>query len=267
VLGSDEPEIARLDAQAAVIAQPTELLLRAMGLRPGMRVLDLGSGLGHVAFAVAELVGPTGSVVGVDQAASILAIAERRRRAAGLANVMFREDDVRTFASDEPFDAVIGRLILFHLPDALEVVRHHARSVAPGGLLAAIDFDMGTARAEPPVALVSTALGWILKAFRAAGANPVIGARLGAILTEAGLHDVTTFGIQRYLPSDDPVGPALIGGVVRSLALKIVAEGIATEAELALESLPRQLTEAIRAANAVVVPPDVVGAWGHPAHG
>jgi SAM-dependent methyltransferase len=228
-----------------------------------MRVLDLGSGLGHVAFAVAELVGPTGSVVGIDQAVSMLSIAERRRSAAGLENVVFREGDVRTFASDEPFDAVVGRLILFHLPDAVEVVRHHAQGLVPGGLLAAIDFDIGTARAEPPVALVSTALGWILKAFRAAGANPVIGARLGTILTEAGLGEVTAFGVQRYLATGDPAGPALIAGVVRSLAPKILAEGIATEAELGLESLHRRLTETIRAAAAVVVPPAVVGAWGH----
>src|SRR5689334_1675548 len=122
VLGSDEPEIVRLDLQAAVIAEPTELLLRAAGIGPGMRVLDLGTGLGHVAFAVAELVGPTGTVVGVDQATAMLAVAERRRDAAGLGNVTFHEADVRTFTSEEPFDAVVGRLILFHLPDAVDVV-------------------------------------------------------------------------------------------------------------------------------------------------
>jgi ubiquinone/menaquinone biosynthesis C-methylase UbiE len=67
VLGSDTAEIARLDAQAESIAAPTALLLRAAGIAPGMRVLDLGTGLGAVAFAVAELVGAEGAVVGVDQ--------------------------------------------------------------------------------------------------------------------------------------------------------------------------------------------------------
>ena len=59
VLGSEPAEIARLDAQAASIAEPTRILLRTAGLGPGQRVLDLGCGLGHVSFLVAELVGPT----------------------------------------------------------------------------------------------------------------------------------------------------------------------------------------------------------------
>ena len=56
-LGSSDEEIACLDAQSASIVAPTRLLLRAAGIGPGMRVLDLGTGLGHVARLVAELVG------------------------------------------------------------------------------------------------------------------------------------------------------------------------------------------------------------------
>src|SRR3954468_2584093 len=125
VLGSDDAEVARLDLQAGAIAAPTALLLQAAGIGPGMRVLDLGTGLGHVAFAVAEMVGPGGAVVGVDQSATLLEIAESRRRAAGLEHVRFEAGDARTFTPDVPFDAVVMRLLLFHLPDAVEVLRHH----------------------------------------------------------------------------------------------------------------------------------------------
>src|SRR4051794_36424521 len=91
VLGSDEEEVARLDAQAASIALPTALLLRAAGIGPGMRVLDIGTGLGHVAFALAELVGPQGAVVAIDLSAPLLEQAERRRATAGLDQVRFVE--------------------------------------------------------------------------------------------------------------------------------------------------------------------------------
>jgi cyclopropane fatty-acyl-phospholipid synthase-like methyltransferase len=67
VLGSHPDEMARLDEQSAAIEQPTRLLLQATGIGPEMHVLDLGSGLGHVAQLVASLVGPEGSVVGVEQ--------------------------------------------------------------------------------------------------------------------------------------------------------------------------------------------------------
>jgi SAM-dependent methyltransferase len=73
VLGSEPAEIARLDAQAASIAEPTRILLRTAGLGPGQRVLDLGCGLGHVSFLVAELVGPDGSVTGLDADTTLLA--------------------------------------------------------------------------------------------------------------------------------------------------------------------------------------------------
>src|SRR5947209_17936439 len=48
VLGSDDLELARLDRQAAFIGPATQLLLKAAGITPGLRVLDLGTGLGHV---------------------------------------------------------------------------------------------------------------------------------------------------------------------------------------------------------------------------
>ena len=62
-----------------------------------MRVLDLGTGLGHVAFLVAALLEDGGSVLGVDREERLLEIAERRRAAAGDANVAFVQGDARTF--------------------------------------------------------------------------------------------------------------------------------------------------------------------------
>lgn len=262
VLGSNTDELSRLDAQASSIAAPTELLLRAAGIGPGMRALDLGTGLGHVARGVAALVGSDGEVLGIDQDPRMIEAAEQRRRAAGIDNLQFRQADVQTFAAPQRFDVVVGRLVLFHLADPVKVVRHHVASLAPGGRIVAIDFDIGSARAEPRVGLVETAAGWIVDAFRAAGANPMIGARLGVILRAAGLEQVTTFGIQAYHGPDDPTSATLIAGVVRTLAPTIFAEGIATESEVGLETLRDRLAREIRAADAVVLLPDVVGAWG-----
>ena len=267
VLGSEAAEVARLEGQARVIEQPTLVLLQAAGIGPGMRVLDLGTGLGHVSLLLARLVGPAGEVVGVDQDPRMLQHAEERRAAAGTDHVRYVEGDARTFRDDEPFDAVVERLMLFHLPDAEDVVRHHVAALRPGGTFAAIDFDVGAARSEPPIELLATLVEWMLAAFRAAHADPTIGTRLVPLLRAAGLVGVNGFGIQGYRTPDDPSAPAMIAGVMRSLAPRILASGIATEAELDLPTLEARIAEAIRGANAVVLTPTVSGAFGRRAEG
>ena len=262
VLGSDPHELERLDHQAAAIAPATRLILRAAGVRPGMRVLDLGTGPGHVALMLAEMVGPSGVVVGVDQAAAALGVARRRADEHGLANVRFVEGDVTTWRDDEPFDAVVERLLLFHAADPVAVVRHHAAGLHPDGLVVCIDFDIGGARTHPPGPLVTRAAGWVMDAFRHAGADPTIGASLARILAAAGLRDIATFGVAGYLAPDDPAGPRLLAAVVRSLAPAITAAGIATAEELGLETLEERIAQELRTTDAVFLPPTVVGAWG-----
>ena len=75
----NEGEYARLIEQAVVLRPLTERMLRAAGLSSRMPVLDIGCGIGDVSFLVSEVVGPGGSVVGVDLDAEALAAAERRR--------------------------------------------------------------------------------------------------------------------------------------------------------------------------------------------
>lgn len=262
VLGSDATEIARLQAQAAALAEPTEVLLKRGGIVPGMRVLDLGTGPGDVAFQLAELVGPDGSIIGVDRDPAQLATAEERRAKAGLRNVTFREGDARTFVDGEPFDAVVCRLLLFHLPDAVDVIAHHARALKPGGIFVAVDYDMGSVRALPPVELVTKVREWLDAGFSHAQADPFVGMRLPVLLAKAGLQDVGSLGVQLYWPPDHPAAPGLAIGVVRSLAPAIVACGAATDEELGLDTLEQRFGDALREAGAVWTTPTVVGCWG-----
>jgi ubiquinone/menaquinone biosynthesis C-methylase UbiE len=263
VLGNHAEELARLDHQAAVIERPTRLLLQAAGIRPGMRVLDLGTGLGHVARLAGELVGPTGAVIGLDQSAEALTIARERTLATGATHVTFMQGDASTWTAPDRFDVVVERLLLFHVADPVAVVRHHMGNLRHGGIFVAIDFDVGGARTDPPVDIADTAIRWAHDAFRASGAWPRIGAKLGTILDDAGLARTTTFGVQGYLSARDPSGPTLLSGVVRSLAPAILRHGIATDEQLELATFEQRLRDAVRLANAVVLPPTVVGAWAH----
>jgi SAM-dependent methyltransferase len=261
-LGSDDAEIARLDEQASVIADPTAMLLRAAGIGAGMHVIDFGTGPGHVALQLADLVGPSGSVTGVDQSERLLELAEQRRAASGHGHVRFIEGDARTYRPDAPVDAVVARLLLFHLPDADDVVRHFAGLLRAGGLALMLDFDIGSARTHPPVALAAAAKGWVDAGFHAAGADPSIGARLGTLLRDAGLAEIRAVGMQPYLEAADPMATRLLGGVVRAVSPILLAAGMVDEAELGLDTFEQRLASELRAANAVFLPPALVGAWG-----
>jgi SAM-dependent methyltransferase len=264
ILGNRPEELARLDRQAASIERPTRLLLQAAGIGPGMRVLDLGTGLGHVARMVADMVGPSGTVVGLDRSPEVLAAARDRTQQGPVATrVTFIEGDVGTWRATEPFDAIVERLLLFHVPDPAAVVRHHLTNVRPGGLFVAIDFDLGGSRTEPEVPFVNDAVRWVHDAFRATGAWPRIGARLGPILEDAGLERVGALGVQAYFSYRQPQVAGLLAGVVRSLAPAIVSHGIATTEDLQLDTLEQRLAGEIQQAGAVVLTPTVAGAWGY----
>lgn len=258
-LGSEDPEIARLELQAEFLDEATQLLLRSGGIAPGMRVLDLGAGLGHVSRAVGDLVGSDGEVVGVDADPRMLEAAQSRT---SVPHVRFVQGDVLTYADPEPFDAVVGRLILFHLPDPVAAVRHHLEALHPGGRVVFLDFDVAAVRSEPETPLATWLTGLILTAFRRVGTDPTIGTRLHGILTDAGAADVEGFGIQRYVPPGSPVGPRMVTGVVRTLAPAIIGHGLATEAELDLETLEARIAAALEESGSVLLPPVLGGAWG-----
>jgi ubiquinone/menaquinone biosynthesis C-methylase UbiE len=85
ILGHSPDEVRRLMLQADVLRPITERLLKEAGLKPDMRVLDLGCGAGDVAMLAADLVGPKGCVVGIDRSAEALDLARNRARGAGYA--------------------------------------------------------------------------------------------------------------------------------------------------------------------------------------
>ena len=93
-------------------------------LLPGERVLDVPCGTGPALLQAAERVGPTGSVIGLDYAEKILAIARNKVRAAGLATVEIDQADMTTIARPEqPFDAILCVLGFFFFDDMPGLVR------------------------------------------------------------------------------------------------------------------------------------------------
>jgi ubiquinone/menaquinone biosynthesis C-methylase UbiE len=117
----------------------TDLMLDAVGLQAGFRVLDLAAGTGDTSILAAQRVGPQGAVLAVDISAAMLEAAAEAARAAGLDNVETLTSDVSEL--DVParsFDAAISRFGLMFLTDITEGLRRIRAALKPGARLAAI---------------------------------------------------------------------------------------------------------------------------------
>lgn len=117
-------------------------LAAAAGIRPGDRVLDVGCGTGYFVRMLAEIVGPNGSVVGVDAAPEMVAHAASRSRSAG--NVTFEVGSASALSfPGSSFDVVVSSLTMHHLAaaDQLPAMREMRRVLKPGGRLLIAEFQ------------------------------------------------------------------------------------------------------------------------------
>jgi ubiquinone/menaquinone biosynthesis C-methylase UbiE len=129
------------------------VLLRA-GLRPSMRVADFGCGVGAMTSTLARMVGPNGTVTGVDIHGAQLEQAKQICLASGLLNASFREADAcDSGLPRDSFDLVYCRFLLHHLPDPRACLREMRAILKPGGILVVEDADLASATSVPPTAL------------------------------------------------------------------------------------------------------------------
>lgn len=103
----------------------------------GAHVLDVCSGSGASAIPAAELVGPTGFVLGIDLAEKLLTLARKKAQDRGLTNVDFRVGDFLDLSVEQSdFDVVVCVFGIFFLPDMDVAMRKLWQFVRPGGKLA-----------------------------------------------------------------------------------------------------------------------------------
>jgi len=113
-----------------------QALIAAVGVRRGQRVLDVGCGTGYFARLLAEPVGSTGRVVGIDPSQEMIRYATRTAGAARNCQFQVGTTEALAFPA-EHFDVVVSRLVMHHLPDDLRVpaLREMQRVLRPGGKL------------------------------------------------------------------------------------------------------------------------------------
>ena len=202
-LGRTSHETTRLIEQSRIYGESTQRLCKRAGITVGMRVLEIGSGAGDVALTLAELVGPTGQVVGVDINPNILDTARQRATDAGTRNLEFIAGDARTLTFPEKFDAIVGRFVLMYMADPAAAFATLITHLKPGGIAAfqEPEYTLYPAFLHPNTPLMNQLITWILDVFKHSGAHLNMGIGLYQAFVDAGLPAPT-------MHFESPIGAA-----------------------------------------------------------
>lgn len=163
----------------------------------GQRILDVGTGTGALATALAPLIAPGGRVVGVDASAVMVAEAQRRAAAQRLPVDFQHGDAARLAFPDGAFDRAMANQVLLHLDDPGRAVREMARVVKPGGLVAVWEGDWETLVIDAGERDVTRRLA---NFFCDSLPQGWIGRALPRLFAEAGLVDIQTAPETLILP-------------------------------------------------------------------
>ncbi len=206
-------------------------LLEPAALAAGLSVLDFGSGPGFMALAIADIVGTSGQVHGVDINARF--VADATRRAAGRPNVAFHHvEGAAVPLPDGAVDRAICKNVLEYVPDVDATVAEIKRVLAPGGRIHIIDSDWGFVVVEP---WGKAGVERFFTAAAGAFKEPNIGRKAPGLLARHGFRDVEA----RVLAFADRDGRAL--PVLRNMQSYVAAGGrmAAAEADALLDAAER----------------------------
>jgi ubiquinone/menaquinone biosynthesis C-methylase UbiE len=187
-LMENEEEALRLDLKIKTEVIQKQALFA--GIKPGMRVADIGCGSGKITSILHKLVQPSGTVVGVDASENRLAYAKEHYAVSGVEfkckNILQPLDDLGLF------DFVWVRFVLeYYRSNSFKVVKNISKIVKPGGVLCLIDLDNNClSHYEMPSRLEKTLFDIVKNLEEKANFDPYVGRKLYSFLHDLGYNDI-----------------------------------------------------------------------------
>lgn len=242
-LGRTSHETNRLIEQSRIYGESTRRLCEQAGIAAGMRVLEIGSGAGDVAIMLAEIVGKTGQVVGVDINPTILESARQRVMDLGLDNIKFQAGDAREIVFEGKFDAIVGRFVLMYMSDPTDALKQLTLHLKPEGIVAfqEPEYTLYPAFKHPDTPLINQLISWILDVFQHSGAHLNAGLGLYQIFIDAGLP-APEMHLQSPIGAEGNwVGYRYMTTIFESLLPLIEEYDLATSEEVGVDTLSERL--------------------------
>jgi ubiquinone/menaquinone biosynthesis C-methylase UbiE len=260
VLRGGEAGAERLRLLGEVTWPTTEALLRRVGLREGMRCLDVGCGIGAVTLPIAAWVGPSAEAVGIDIDEPALELAHAEARRQGLP-ATFRACGVLELAEERAFDLVYSRFLLTHLPEPGAAIRHLVQAVRPGAVVVVEDIDFSGHFCHPACPAFDRYVRWYQEVVRQRGGDPCIGPRLVGLLRSAGLEEAQLKVVQPAFHEGE--GKRLAAVTLAHIAEAVVAARLAMPVEV--EQTIAELDAFAHHPQSILSLPRIFQVWGRKA--
>ncbi len=257
VLRGGDQGAERLRLLAAVKWPTTKTLLERVGLRPGLRCLDVGCGVGTVTLRMAEAVLPHGRVTGLDFDEHCVELARAAALQLGL-EVEFKAGRASKLDDQAQYDLVFGRFLLTHLAAADTALDGMVRAARPGGTVVVEDIQFTGHFSEPACPAFERYLTLYQDVVRRRGGDPNIGPRLLGMCLDAGLTDVEFEVIQPTYRHGE--GKQMAAVTMEHIREAVVGAGLASHTEVS--QIVAELTDFADDPRTLLSLPRIFQVWG-----
>jgi SAM-dependent methyltransferase len=180
-------------------------------LKPGQRVLDVGCGTGSITAGIAQIVGPSGRVLGIDQDSEHIASAQRQF--GHLAGLRFETSDLMDLETTDRYDVVTASRTVQWIRDSQAALLKMAKLTTVGGCVCVLDYDHDRHHWHPhPGGQFATFQNAFLAWRQSNGLRNDLGRSLPDLLDSVGLHDIIQSGQDEYSQRGDS-NFAQLGGI------------------------------------------------------
>lgn len=176
------------DSRSLEVDYPTLIPL----LKEGLHVLDIGCGTGAISSGIAKRVGPSGSVIGIDNTEKFIISGKENYR--DTSNLTLIHCDLFNFSDDKKFDLIVSARTLQWLNNPKEALRKMQTLLKTGGQVSILDYNHEELEWHPlPPESMQTFYSRFLKWRADAGMNNRIADHLAEYFAEVGFHSIEVF--------------------------------------------------------------------------